>query len=205
MFIQPYLESLRQGSTGFSQNPVPLMEYPEHVRMLAKLRLSRWESAPQIMGACLILIAEPAGLEVEVRSVGDTPEIDTEQFRENLRKAAATKKSGWNCEPSGFGYPLWHDGTLMGLCILFPEEGVGHQEQWATDVFALSMVLGPLYLGLTEEPPPLDALAETIPPDSLPPTAESARLHWEQSKARVEVPVHEDLAVHLLVDRMPLF
>lgn len=181
------------------------MEYPEHVRLLAKMRLSRWESDAEIKGAYLVLMAEPKSLEVEVRSTGEVPEVSADQFRENIRKAAATKKAGWACSPSGYGYPLWFDNTLMGLSILFPADEVSPQERWATDIFALAMVLGPLYSGQTDDPPPLDALADAIPPDSQSAVAQTRTLHWEQSKARVEIPIHEDLAEYLLLDRLPLF
>ena len=49
-------------------------------------------------------------------------------------------------------------------------------------------------------------MAEAIPerPKAKPREVER-KLHWENSQARVQVPVQENLSKHLLLDHQPLF
>lgn len=176
-------------------------------REFANLLLANWRSDPDLAGGYLINLVDTDTLETEIREIGTVPEFSTNEIRSCLLSAAETIDCGWAVEPAGLGYPLRWGETLLGICVLFPSEEIPPQSHWEHAIRTYCEQVG----GDDEEDedsnePSLLGLAAAIPrrtEDAE--TSESNKLHWERSKARVEVPVNEELAKHLLLDHLPLF
>ena len=171
-----------------------------------RAQLSKWEIDTDLAGAYVVTLIDRDSLEVEVRRTGSVPELSPEQIRSNLLAAAETTDTAWTCEPAGLGYPLYFGPTLLGLCVLFPGGDIHPLSRWEQEVAGLALQLGALRAIDQKEPPSLEGLASEIPERSQHADSEAARkLHWEDSKARVTVPVEEELACHLILDHLPLF
>ena len=94
----------------------------------------------------------------------------------------------------------------MGVCVIFPQVGITPRERWEKQAADYALKIGPLLTNKSPAPPTLNSLAKTIPSQAPEPRKKiDEKLHWENSKARVEIPVQEELAVHLFLDYGPLF
>ena len=178
------------------------------VRDCSRDLLAGWETDPDLSGAYVVTLLEPKTLEVEVRQMGKVAKFSPGQFRNALKFAQDSKTWGWPCAPKGLGYPVKYDGSLFGVCILFPATGAPISQRWEGQVIDYSRKVGPLLRRKTKRhktsAPPLKTLANVIPKE---PVEEkpSEKPHWEQSKTRVKAPVPEELAEHLLLDHRPIF
>lgn len=178
----------------------------EKIRGTVKEQLHYWSTDHELRGAYVITLLEEKNLEVEIRKTGRVDEFSPEEFRSAVLAAAEHAEAGWDCKPAGIGYPIRFEGSLLGLCILFPSGDIHPLSRWKKEVDQFVSVLGPLKALAEEQPPSLKSLAEVIP-ERTDVGGESAasKLHWEQSQTRVDVPVQEELARHLLLDLRPLF
>ena len=176
------------------------------VRSAVKEQLRYWSTDHELRGAYVISLVDIDSLEVEIRKTGRVTEFGPQEFRSAVMSAAERTDSGWNCKPDGIGYPIRFEGQLLGLCILFPSGDIHPLSRWDKEVNNFSGILGPIKAIAAERPPSLESLAEAIPEraDAID-SDSSSKLHWEQSKTRVDVPVQEELAKHLLLDYRPLF
>ena len=169
--------------------------------------LANWKSDPDLRGGRLVSILCPQSLEFEVRESGEVPEVTNDELRTSLLSAAEKVEFAWECEPEGLGYPIRHEQTLLGLCILYPSADVHPLGLWQQSIESYTAQIGPMsnITSAGDDPPSLTSLASAIPDRVGSDEDESAKLHWEKSRTRVEVPVHEELSRHLLLDHMPLF
>ena len=174
-------------------------------REFSNLLLANWKSEPDLRGGRLVSILSSQNLDFEVRESGEVPEVTNEELRASLLSAAEKDECAWECDPEGLGYPLRHGQKLLGLCILYPTSDVHPLSLWQQRIESYTAQIGPILTEADEDPPSLSDLAGVIPDRIRSEEDESAKLHWEQSKTRVEVPVHEELSRHLLLDHMPLF
>lgn len=176
------------------------------VKDLGLRLLNNWVDEPEVTGATLILIVCPQNLEVDVSSVGVTPTLSPEDLKSYLMMGAATLEKSRVCENDGVCYPLRLESELLGVCVLFPAPGALVREHWSVLMEQYESQAGPLLLQDLQKPPTLNSLAEVIPTRTHDADSESSsRLHWEKSQTRVDVPVHEELADHLILDNLPLF
>ena len=165
-----------------------------------------WEKDGELAGGLLVKLIDPKGLEVEVRQAGKVPEFTVEEFRSKLLAAAESTEPFWEEEPNGVAYALRYSEEFLGFCILFPALDTFPPERWADRVTSFSREVGLLLQTPMEEPPSLHSLAEAIVErDEQGDSPSAQKLHWEHSRTRVDVPVQEELAVHLLLDHLPLF
>jgi hypothetical protein len=189
-----------------SENIEPVSEVSsKKSRQLVKSSLKKWEDDGDIAGAYIVTLIDQESLEVEVRKTGKVPGFSPDEFRTSLLTAAETTKCAWNCEPEGLGYPIRSSGVLLGLCIVFPSGDIHPLSKWEKDVAGLALQMGTLLSPEGEDPPSLNSLADAIPERDDLAEEEPKKLHWETSKTRVQVPVQEELACHLILDHMPLF
>jgi len=181
-------------------------ELSEMARSLANATLNKWDDDPHLAGSYVITLIDQDNLEVEIRKRGQVEILDRDQLRKNVLRAAETHNCGWDCIPSGYGYPLRFKEELLGLCILFPEREVSPLDRWEQEALTLAAKLGPVLSSNVTDPPSLSTLVDAIPERSGPEVGEvPKKLHWEKSKTRVQVPVQQELADYLLTDFMPLF
>lgn len=199
--------ALHRGVRGFAE-AVGVNDLPQNlVRECSRDLLGGWENDPDLAGAYVVTLLEPKTLEVEVRQMGRVAKFSPGQFRNALKSARDCHNTGWPCAPKGLGYPVKHDGSLYGVCILFLAQGAPISSRWARQVEEYSRKVAPLIRsgkGSRSSVPDLRALANVIPREPAPSQA-LAKPHWEQSKTRVHAPVPEELHVHLLLDHRPLF
>lgn len=167
--------------------------------------LQDWEKDAELAGGLLVNLIDPKGLEIEVRQAGKAPELSVQDFRSILLAASESAEPFWECKPNGVAYTLRFGEDLLGFCILFPASGTHRPERWADRIASFSRELGLLLQSPKDVPPSLHSLAEAIVERDGQSDSPAQKLHWEHSKARVDIPVQEELAVHLLLDHLPLF
>ena len=167
--------------------------------------LQDWEKDAELVGGLLVKLIDPKGLEVEVRQAGQVPDYTVHDFRNKLLSAAEISEPYWKESPDGVTYALRYDDSFLGFCILFPALGTQPPERWVNRISSFSRELGCLLQTPKEEPPSLHSLAEAIVERDGESESSSQKLHWEHSQASVDIPVQEELAVHLLLDHLPFF
>lgn len=188
------------------------------MRQCSRDILDKWSGDADLKGAYLVTLIDPKTLEVEVRQTGKVTKFSPAQFRKALKLASKTEEGGWACAPKGLGYSVRYEGTLVGVCIIFPQSGTTPRQRWSDQAADYALKVGPLLVRrpkpsprskpetTRKSTPTLSSLAKTIPQEAPKPRKViDDKLHWEKSATRVEVPVPEELAVHLILDYGPLF
>lgn len=175
------------------------------VRELCRSLLEAWEADSDLNGGYILCPGLDNPRSVEIRKAGSVPALDAAEIEEVLA-LAASQKTDQPCpvRRGALLYPLLQEALCLGACLLYPAGEIDPPESWRERIQGFTLAYASLSTSSQDQPPPLNTLAEVIPERSEAPK-EGPRLHWEMSRTRVEVPVHEELASHLFLDHMPLF
>lgn len=178
------------------------------IRALIEHQLQLWNDDPEVRAAQLYLKPPLSQQEPESSRIGDGPTLSETELESLFQRAADTdEKPGFEANFSGqrgHVYPLLHGAILQGAWLLFPAGHVVDWAKWKRDSFRFSQELFALSHPTSSEPPTFSELAVAFP-DEQESAKPSSDLHWEQSRARVEMTVEDELSHSLLVDHLPIF
>ena len=168
--------------------------------------LELWSRLPEIKGAYAVMLLDHKGAEFRVLQTGQVPELSEFELKSLLVKTSEVSRVGWKVDDDTLDYPIRHNDTFFGICLLFPGRSKGIDKSWAESVVGLSKQIHLASLPKEDGESSLHSLARNIlehepEKDEL----KAQRLHWENSKTRVSVALNDKLVARLLVDDLPLF
>ncbi len=178
------------------------------VQALIHRQVTAWKEDPRLTAGQLYLISPVDSKDVEVRAVGEAREVESSLLQGLIRRASQSNLGSFEDVREGerlLVYPLFQNGVLLGLWLLFPSDPYASLEAWSDSALRFSDELSGLMSAAQGEPPTFQEIVEAFPRFEDSASRREEKPHWEKSRSEAFTPTDLELSDGLLLDHRPIF